>query len=1014
MGITFKPKEALGVIANCCLRAYCQAQGMPPDTGNMIGAIAEGTIKSIGLQDQLSPVLDTLKTAMKQSIHQTLQLEGLEYLDDSFEDTLLEKAFSVSAIRDYLTNDDPVAILEENIRTALEVSEIYDAGTLPVSSLAVYLIENIHTTIQNQHDLTALATFYTVQDIRAELLQPQYEQYSQFEKEILNMRQISEFHSPNPLHFLNQDIGFQGRTDEFRWLDQFRDSQQALQYAFIQGSGGVGKSRLLYEYISQRSGDNDWIQCFLSDHLITSLLHFDSYVCSKNLLVVIDYAGRYSDIIGKWILKLAETKNFKYKIRIILIERHGVQNTDGVKHFSFWTDTFYGNVHQKRILDEVEYGQLTISQLGKSELFCMMDDYSIKVAKKGPLTDGDKEQIFQYVSAELKLESARQTPLLILLATDAFICENSIRNWDINLLTKNYVDRMLEYWLETLCHNDTRIYCSLRSVIVFATAVNGIDLNDTGPACISADIEQVLKVAECQEILKNSSGLNGDSVLPLQPDYIGEFVVLQYLSEIFPLKKRHALFDALYSKPVEFMAFFLKCIDDFACADIFRTLFDNIVETIKPTNITPINYAAYGTIIRAFSMTCTYEEKVKCSGELSSIFNSEIMKDSQYFEYLGLLYCDVLVGITYIYNYDTITETALSRIMKERTAYAHDALEKIQSVCHILGDKNPKLILLLAQALANCSIYGTYLEAESYANELRELYIKHCMVEPKISVPFAMAMNNIIFKLTDISEPSLAALAENAVSQLAKLYEKHVSKAEDYSHIAVCVVNAVSDSELRKSVDEQTKRFYAMMDQRQIDIAVEYAKAINNIVSLYVRVSREKAFEHFATLEDLYSTHKENETRVMVEYAKAMVALVGICSGDDADHMLQTLQDLCDQYQGDKFISELLIVRYAKALCNRLVAACRDGESGGSIDWAFNKLVSINDQYGKQPIIQICFISALYYRFIIQIRNNCMDDCNWILKTMDEILNAADGEVSATAEFFANEIINFLEVNDAL
>lgn len=1003
MGFKFQPNEVLAAIAGCCLNAYFQSKGMTPEMGNALEAVTEGTIKGFSFSEKPSPALDHLHNVMTQSVEQALQTAGLDYMDYDFENLLLEQAFSPQAVRDYLTSENPSAKLEENIRAAAETSETYDGNTLPVPRLANSLLEYLYEAIQNDPTLAGLTTLYNIQEIRASLARQQ--SVSDFERMLSNMRPASEFRSPNPLHYLNKDLTFQGRAYEFHWLDQFRDSSQPLLYAFVQGGGGVGKSRLLHEYVIRHRNDGDWYLCFLCGQAVETLPKMDSYVCSRHAFLVIDYASQNAEILGKWISRLAETQNLPHKIRVILIERQATREFLRLGSSEFWISRFYGSSHQERVLQEVEYSRLTLQQLDKSALFQLMDDYSVKVAKKEALSQEVKERILIRTQTELGIEPEHQTPLFVLLATDAFLNCGSIKNWDIHLLTKNYVGRMLEHWEKTLCGNDKELYRSLFHMILFATASGGMDLNAAAAPELAEDVDRILRSPACREILGNSSGLYGDLLLPLKPDYIGEFLFLQYLSELFPMRKRQAFLNALYVKPMEFAAFFAKCVQDFAHAEMFCPLFQNILEAIRPMCPTAESYAAYASMVMSISMTCKYGEINTYAAVLEKLLYEPLIKESAYFLYTGVCFLKVLLHMTYIDGYDVIPSAELSRIAEQRKASIPCILEKMWAVCRLFGDKDTMLIPVYAEALANYSIYGTYQEAEACAEKLHRLYTKYTAAQSRISLYYAMALNNILFKLSLSPSSSQERLAEGTLAKIAKLYKKHAQNLKKPGAVSIAIVNAISAPELRESADEQIQQFSAMMNVQRA-IAVEYAKALNNITSTYAQNSSKEAFRHFRTLKKLYIRHKTDQPLVMVEYAKSMVALIIICSKEDADRLVHTLSELRDSCVENKAIYDLMTVRYAKLLSNRLAIAVSREESGEGVDQAFDEMTRICRQPDCSQILQLYFINALHHRFILQFKRKREDDCQQIIEELEKLACTEDKQISSAAQLRINELLN--------
>lgn len=316
------------------------------------------------------------------------------------------------------------------------------------------------------------------------------------------------------------------------------------------------------------------------------------------------------------------------------------------------------------------------------------------------------------------------------------------------------------------------------------------------------------------------------------------------------------------------------------------------------------------------------------------------------------------------------------------------------------------LIPIYAQALANYSIYGTYQEASACAEKLHRLYIKYPAAQPRISLYYAMSLNNILFKLSHSPSSSQKRLAEATLEKIAKLYKNHVQIREKPGGTsAVMFVNAVSDPELKKSVDDQIQHFSAMMNLQK-DIAVEYAKALNNIISAYVQKSPKEAFRHFKTLDKLYARHTTDQPLVMVEYAKSMVALIAICSSEDADHLVHTLSKLRDSCAADKAIHNLLTVRYAKLLSNRLAIAVLRGESGEGVDRAFDEMTRVCRQPDCPQMLQLHLVDALYYRLILQRRRNREDHCQQMMEELEKLACTEDKRISSAAQLRIKHLLN--------
>lgn len=64
--------------------------------------------------------------------------------------------------------------------------------------------------------------------------------------------------SKNPFHYLNGNIGFYGREKEISYLTQFINDERQILCAFIVGNAGVGKSKLMKEFINIHKNNSSW------------------------------------------------------------------------------------------------------------------------------------------------------------------------------------------------------------------------------------------------------------------------------------------------------------------------------------------------------------------------------------------------------------------------------------------------------------------------------------------------------------------------------------------------------------------------------------------------------------------------------------------------------------------------------------------------------------------------------------------------------------------------------------
>lgn len=121
------------------------------------------------------------------------------------------------------------------------------------------------------------------------------------------------------LHFSNEFSTFVGRTNEMKHLDDFRAASEKTLWWAVTGEGGIGKSRLLLQWL--RSLPSDWYGFFANPN--TSPEGYLDLVPFSNTVIVLDYIlGRESQCAAIIQILMQVFEPTPYHLRIILLERH--------------------------------------------------------------------------------------------------------------------------------------------------------------------------------------------------------------------------------------------------------------------------------------------------------------------------------------------------------------------------------------------------------------------------------------------------------------------------------------------------------------------------------------------------------------------------------------------------------------------------------------------------------------------------------------------------------------------
>ena len=197
-------------------------------------------------------------------------------------------------------------------------------------------------------------------------------------------------------------IPFVGRTQELEQLQAFcRDAGQ-ISWWVVVGPGGMGKSRLLYEFTNSQRADG-WEVCWLKpgdyDHLSHQVLPAD------RCIVVADDVQAHLQEIGNWIISISACRRSE-KLRIILLERDGKSLNSArwaelLQSESPYDDTIPSRCYRSEFLN--------LAPLSDGELKDIMMDFA--KASNRPLADsGHADRLLQALKKSTASCSARSTP----------------------------------------------------------------------------------------------------------------------------------------------------------------------------------------------------------------------------------------------------------------------------------------------------------------------------------------------------------------------------------------------------------------------------------------------------------------------------------------------------------------------------------------------------------------------------------------------------------------------------
>ncbi|MCL1883943.1 MAG: ATP-binding protein [Defluviitaleaceae bacterium] len=417
---------------------------------------------------------------------------------------------------------------------------------------------------------------------------------SKFAQVIDTIRDKEKNHK-NPFHYLNANLGFYGREEELAYFDGFLGDDAKNALLLVTGCAGSGKSSFLHHVTKTISKEQKWKFVHVDQLLINdfSIKAYSSYLYEKPLRLIIDYAGRYAEKVGRFLSHISNIDpiHLPPKVRFVLIERQGITTSEA--NGEIYPDWF------RRIkkacdssLNLYENGFLELSELPESALKAVSLDYrnesGIGIMQK---FNGDKNRfeeewskIYDTVNRRGTLTTKVRTirPLIVLFMIDASISNLDYYKWDIDRILAEIISRYESHWEENLCAGDTQLFNAVKKILMYSTAceswtvgesIQGLEaeskiLNELGREKLSQIIPYV-----------NEYEIYEEKMLAFEPDLLGEFFVLKMLKNIASPIKRKELVKLFWSANAESFAFFLQmCVYDYSYSEYFKEIFEGFNE----------------------------------------------------------------------------------------------------------------------------------------------------------------------------------------------------------------------------------------------------------------------------------------------------------------------------------------------------------------------------------------------------------------------------------------------------
>ena len=116
------------------------------------------------------------------------------------------------------------------------------------------------------------------------------------------------------LHFTSEFSSFIGRTNEIKFLRDFTNIEKKIKWTYIVGRGGVGKSRLLFEFSKEIKNEGWGIKYF------DSLKEYNHANIANNTFIIIDSDNTTISSIKTFLSETLQN-NTSHKVRVVFLSR---------------------------------------------------------------------------------------------------------------------------------------------------------------------------------------------------------------------------------------------------------------------------------------------------------------------------------------------------------------------------------------------------------------------------------------------------------------------------------------------------------------------------------------------------------------------------------------------------------------------------------------------------------------------------------------------------------------------
>ncbi len=633
---------------------------------------------------------------------------------------------------------------------------------------------------------------------------------------------------------------FTGRKQELESLEAFCASDDVISWWAVTGPGGMGKSRLGYEFTNHRRKDGWQIERFEArpskDSHATCIEALDTWVPEvPRTIVVLDDVQAHMELVRQWLNRVVRRPRSE-KLRILLLEREGRDLN---------SSPWLGAEPCDNIPGEWCYNEnfLYLEPMTDTDLIAIMDDYAAATGQKP-----DSEILLKTLE---RVDPRLQRPIYAVAIADAQCQGKDPANWDRKKVLDTLLDRELNFHfnrLQSITGKDvTRTLRSELKELLARSCVRGFlflaDAEMERYPKLMKKIEDadmdfqefleglgILRTALLHSVTSDQSGnpiekpaeSEQRKVIALScPDLIKEHLVLNMaLGE----GKKELLFPQEWEQDPGQLSVLANLLCDYSDRLREQSAYWNTFFQAKPQNLRPARI--YGYILWRYAIYYPADAGVAID-RLMQLYD-DMQHDTGVAESYAMSLFIVSLKQSQSEQYETV-----------------GALEKLYQN----HPGNPRIIDLYAEGLVNLS-YEQDLEGRTETvARLDHLYHNH-PDNPEVMVSYAQGLVSLSY------EQDLEGCT-GTVARLDHLYHNHPGNPKVVVPYANGLVNLSCKQDLEGCTETVAKLHLLYQNHPgNPEVVATYAKGL---INLSCKQDLEGCTETFARLDQLYQDHPDWE-----------------------------------------------------------------------------------------------------------------------------------------------------------